>query len=344
MLDTLRFWLDRGVDGFRVDVAHYLAKDPEFKSNPPSTSTPDGVKDYHEYASQEHLYDNAHPEIHAIHRRIRSVLDEYEDRFSVGEIHEFDWERWARYFGDDLDQLHMPYNFSLLWADWNAGAFRDRIIAQEAALPEGAWPNHVFGNHDEPRLATRYGVERTRTAALLLLTLRGTPTMYYGDEFGLIDVVIPLGEEQDPWGQKYPDLNRDMCRSPMQWALGDGMGFTAEGVKPWLPFADPDNSVESQLKDPSSILRFYQTLLELRREIAELARGDIEMLDSNAENVLTYRRSLDGQTSFIAVNFTAESQLVEFPTEVQQILSTSTDRSEPFTSILLGPNEAVIAR
>ena len=238
----------------------------------------------------------------------------------------------------------MPYNFTLLWANWTAGAFRDRIMAQERALPTGAWPNHVFGNHDEPRLSTRFGTERIRAAAVLLLTLRGTPTMYYGDELGLVDGVIPPGEEQDPWGRRHPDLNRDMCRTPMQWTLDEGMGFTAAGVEPWLPFADPNNSVASQLEDPASPLSFYRSLLSLRREIAELALGDIEMLESNTNNVLGYKRSLNGETSFIAVNFTNEDQPVVFPTEVHQVLSTSAGRTDPFTSILLEPNEAIIVR
>jgi len=138
MLDTLRFWLDRGIDGFRIDAAHFLAKDPQFRSNPLSIPSRDDVKEYSEYASQEHLYDKSHPEIHGIHRRIRDVLDEYEDRFSVGEIHEFDWDEWAKYFGESLDQLHMPYNFSLIGADWNAAAFRNLIVAQERVLPPGA--------------------------------------------------------------------------------------------------------------------------------------------------------------------------------------------------------------
>jgi len=344
MLDSLRFWLDRGVDGFRIDVAHYLAKDPEFRSNPSSTSTPDAVKDYHEYATQEHLYDKAHPDIHRIHGRIRDVLDEYGDRFSVGEIHEFDWVEWAKYFGKNLDQLHMPYNFTMLWTDWNATNFRDRIIAQERALPRGAWPNHVLGNHDEPRLSTRFGTEQVRAAAVLLLTLRGTPTMYYGDELGLIDGVIPPGNEQDPWGRRYPELNRDACRTPMQWTLDDGMGFTSAGVEPWLPFADPNTSVASQLDDPTSVLSLYRNLLRLRHEIAELALGDIDMFEGNANDVLAYKRSLDGETTYVAVNFTNEDRPVEFPTEVRQVLSTSAERTEAFTAILLGANEAIVAR
>lgn len=344
MHDTLRFWLDRGVDGFRVDVAHFLVKDPEFRSNPLSCGTPDGAKDYHEYTTQNHLYDKAHPDIHTVHRRIRAVLDEYGDTFSIGEIHEFDWDEWATYFGDDLDELHMPYNFTMLWADWSANAFRERIVAQESVLPQGAWPNHVFGNHDEPRLSTRFGCHRIRAAAVMLLTLRGTPTMYYGDELGLIDGVIVPGREQDPWGRRYPDLNRDVCRTPMQWTLGDGMGFTTHGSGPWLPFADLTSSVASQLEAQGSTLSLYRKLLELRHATPELMLGDITMIDPNNDNVLIYVRTLSGSSTHVAVNFTEREQEVELPIQIRQVLSTERERAGRFSSVTLLPNEAIIAR
>ena len=344
MVATLRFWLDRGVDGFRVDVAHFLAKDPAFRSNPSSASSPEAMKDHHEYATQEHLYDKAHPDIHAVHRRIREVLDEYEDTFSIGEIHEFDWVEWAKYFGNSLDELHMPQNFSMVWADWTASGFRDRIVSQEEALPQGAWPNHVFGNHDEPRLSTRLGPHRIRAAAVMLLTLRGTPTMYYGDELGLVDGVIELGQEQDPWGRKHPDLNRDMCRTPMQWTVDGGMGFTTPGSRPWLPFADPGTSVASQLDEPESTLSLYRELLTLRRTTPELMLGDVTMIDSTNDNVLVYERTLSGSSTYVAVNFTDEEQDVEFPTEIRQALSSVRERSGGFSSVTLLANEAIIAR
>ncbi|MEN8041736.1 MAG: alpha-amylase family glycosyl hydrolase, partial [Actinomycetota bacterium] len=344
MHDTLRFWLDRGIDGFRVDVAHFMMKDPQMQSNPPSEGLQAGEKVKHHYDVQDHIHDKAHPDIHTAHGGIRRVLDEYDDRYSVGEIHESDWDEWAKYYGADLDQLHQPYNFSLLWSDWTAPSFRQKIVEQEKALPTGAWPSHVLGNHDEPRLATRYGVDRARAAAVLLLTLRGTATLYYGDELGLADGSIPPGSEQDPWGQRYPDLNRDKCRTPMQWNPGAGMGFTSGAAAPWLPFSDQTTTVEDQIGDPGSMLSLYRRLLRLRKTSPELHVGTIAMLDTNAENVLSYEREHDGISMFVAVNFTGEPQLIVFPQMVDQVLSTSTDRAGAFTSTVLGQNEAIIVQ
>jgi glycosidase len=344
MHDTLRFWLDRGVDGFRVDVAHFLMKDPEMRSNPASESREPDAKDKHHYDVQQHLHDKAHPDIHAVHAEIRNVLDEYDNRYSIGEIHESDWSRWAEYYGPDLDQLHQPYNFSLLWSEWSAPAFRAKILGQEEALPPGAWPSHVLGNHDEPRLASRYGTSRARAAAVLLLTLRGTPTMYYGDELGMTDAFIPVGQEQDPWGKHYPHLNRDKCRTPMQWTSEDGMSFTRAGTTPWLPFSDTSTTVASQIDDPDSMLTLYRTLLDLRHREPALMAGSIRLLDTEEAPVLAYEREFDGTSILIAINFTGAEQLHEFPRRVRQTLSTDSERSGFFTSILLRPDEAVIVR
>jgi glycosidase len=344
MMDTLRFWLDRGIDGFRMDVAHFMAKDPLMRSNPAATGSEDGTKTRNEYDTQEHLYDKGHDDIFAMHRRIRTVLDEYDDRFAVGEIHESDWERWAAYYGTDGDGLHMPFNFSLLWASWDANDFREKIVGQESALGRGAWGNHVLGNHDEPRFATRFGPERVRTAAVLLLTLKGTPTLYFGEELGLVDCVIEPGNEQDPWGKNHPELNRDGCRSPMQWIDGPGMGFTRGAVTPWLPFADPLTSVAGQLDDAASTLSLYRTLLELRHTTQALALGSITMLTANRDHVLSFSRTLDQDKVYVAINFTDMQQPYEFPDTVAQVFGTADDRTGEFSAVNLEPNEAIIAR
>ncbi len=344
MAGTLRFWLDRGIDGFRIDVAHFMAKDPQMRSNPPSAGPTEGTKSLNEYDTQEHLYDKGHDDIFTMHAGIRAVLDEYDDRFAVGEIHELDWARWARYFGTNGDGLHMPFNFSLLWASWDANDFRSKIVGQEDALPDGAWGNHVLGNHDEPRFATRFGSRRVRAAAVLLLTLKGTPTMYYGEELGLIDCVIDPGTEQDPWGKNHPDLNRDGCRSPMQWTRAPGMGFTPRTVEPWLPFADQTMSVADQVDDPDSTLSLYRSLLRLRHETPVLAIGNMTMLTDNQDNVLSYSRSLHDDVVYVAINFTDSSQPYSFPTEVTQVLGTQGSREGSFSSVVISPNEAIVAR
>lgn len=342
MHDTLRFWLAKGVDGIRVDVAHFLMKDPSFRNNPLDPQPASDGKNLHHYDQQIHLYDKGHEDIHTTHARIRAVLDEFDDRFSIGEIHETDWVKWARYYGQNLDQLHMPYNFSLLWAQWTAASFREQIVAQESALPTGAWPNHVLGNHDEPRLASRFGPRRVGAAAVLLLTLRGTATIYYGDELGLTDATIGQGEEQDPWGKAYPDLNRDGCRTPMQWTLAAGMEFTDGETTPWLPFSNPETSVATQLTNERSTLNLYRSLIALRRARPELVVGDIEMLTNNAENVLSYARTHGGSTTYVAINFTDATQNYQFPLEVNQLLSTHLARNSPFAAVALASNEAII--
>ena len=344
MLDTLRFWLDRGIDGFRMDVVHFMAKDPLMRSNPMATGSKVGTKKLNEYDTQEHLYDKGHDDIFAMHARIRDVLDEYDDRFAVGEIHESDWARWAKYYGTDGDGLHMPFNFSLLWASWDANDFRAKIMGQESALPDGAWGNHVLGNHDEPRFATRFGPQRVRAAAVLLLTLRGTPTLYYGEELGLVDCFVEPGNEQDPWGKNHPDLNRDGCRSPMQWNPGPGMGFTLPTVTPWLPFADPATSVAGQLEDTASTLTLYRSLIELRHASQALTSGSLTMLETNQDHVLSFSRTLGDDSVCVAINFTDGPQPYAFPGPVSQVFGTADDRRGVFTEVVLEPNEAIIAR
>jgi glycosidase len=344
MMGTLRFWLDRGIDGFRMDVVHFMAKDPLMRSNPIANASPHAPAELKEYETQVHLYDKGHDDIFAMHARIRAVLDEYDDRFAVGEIHESDWTQWAKYYGTDGDGLHMPFNFSLLWTPWDANAFRHQIMGQESVLPEGAWGNHVLGNHDEPRFATRFGPERVRAAAVLLLTLKGTPTLYYGEELGLVDCAVTPGDEQDPWGKKHPDLNRDGCRSPMQWNQDQGMGFTLPTVTPWLPFADPSTSVADQLDDAGSTLTLYRSLINVRHATQALSLGSLTMLDSNRDHVLSYSRTLDDDTVHVAINFTDTAQPYEFPTTVSQLFGTAGERTGLFSDVTLAPNEAIIAR
>ncbi|MGD2105625.1 MAG: alpha-amylase family glycosyl hydrolase, partial [Anaerolineae bacterium] len=166
MFDVVRFWLERDVDGFRVDVAHYIMKDPQLRDNPVD---PRAAKSIHrslgDYDSQFHAHDHGHPDVHAVYRELRQVLDSYSQerpRVSLGEIHIFDWEEWASYYGESLDELHMPFNFGLLGAGWDAQSVRDVVESVEAVLLAQAWPNYVLGNHDEPRLATRHGRDEAR--------------------------------------------------------------------------------------------------------------------------------------------------------------------------------------
>ncbi|MDQ3547471.1 MAG: alpha-amylase family glycosyl hydrolase, partial [Chloroflexota bacterium] len=191
MFDVVRFWLERGVDGFRIDVAHRIMKDPELRDNPPAPDA--GLvrhKDQGDYDAQLHIHDMGHEDVHEVYRDMRTLLDEYSDeqpRIAIGEIHIFELEVWSNYYGGELDELHLPFNFGLLAVPWDAAAVREFVTELEGTIPDGAWPNYVVGNHDEPRIASRVGPERARIAMMLLLTLRGTPTLYQGDELGMQD-------------------------------------------------------------------------------------------------------------------------------------------------------------
>ena len=252
MLNVLRFWLERGVDGFRVDVLWHLIKDEQFRDNPVNPDWREGADPYQRLL-ELHTTDQA--EVHAVVTRMRRLVDQYQDRVLIGEIY-LPVERLVKYYGVNLSGVHVPFNFQLLLAKWHA---RDiaRIISQyEAALPKGGWPNWVLGNHDRPRIVSRVGSKQARVAAMLLLTLRGTPTLYYGDEIGMHDVEIPPEKVQDPFEKNVPGrgLGRDPQRTPMQWSAAKNAGFTAG--KPWLPIAEDyaQNNVEAERDDPFSIL------------------------------------------------------------------------------------------
>jgi alpha-glucosidase len=251
---------------------------------------------------------------------------------SIGEIHIFDWEAWATYYGEDLDELHMPFNFGLLNVDWRAQAVREVVDSLEEALPQGAWPNYVLGNHDEPRLASRYGREEARVAAMLLLTLRGTPTIYYGDEIGMVDVPIPPERLQDLWGETLPRMGRDPCRTPMQWTGGPNAGFSSPQTGAlWLPLADDYEqvNVERELKEPASLLNLYRHLLAYRDATPALTIGGYEPLDGVPEACYVYLRETDEQRVLVVLNFSGRRERVRIAARGggEIALSTHLDRS-----------------
>jgi alpha-glucosidase len=328
MLDALRVWLERGVDGFRIDVAHFIMKDPALRDNPVNASN-QGVafKPMGQYDTLIHVHDKGHPDVHGIFREMRALFDSYSGerpRYSVGEIHEFDWDLWASYYGQNLDELHMPFNFGLVNVAWEAGMIQERIDAVETAtakLPKlpapGAWPNYVLGNHDEHRIASRIGIGQARVAMMLLLTLRGTPTIYYGDELGMADGHIPPEKEQDPWGKQMPGLGlgRDPERTPMQWNTSPNAGFSPAGVETWLPVADHYTTinVESQQKDPRSMLNFTKRLLALRRSEAALSVGDYQALGGLPADVFAFTRATAGKTFVVVLNLSGQPRKVNAP-------------------------------
>lgn len=345
ILDVFRFWLDRDVDGFRIDVAHRIMKDPDLTDNPPAPpGHRTGFKDLAEYDTQLHIHNVGHPDVHAFYRRLRRLLDSYPgDRFAVGEIHEADMTKWAAYYGE-LDEMHMPFNFNLLYSPWTAAEFGRRVDAVEAALPPGAWPNYVLGNHDETRIATRFGDPHARLAAMLLLTLRGTPTLYYGDEIGLPEAVIAPEKTQDPWGVRVPGLSRDGCRTPMQWDSSINAGFTTS--RPWLPVTEDyrDRNVATTWDEPHSLLHLYRRLLSLRSSEPALTAGDYQRIELAPDGVLGYLRSHGSEQLAILLNFTLDPQSVDVAGKV--ILSTAIERpaGEATRLMTLAPMEGIIVR
>src|SRR5581483_197806 len=202
MHDALRFWMDRGVDGFRLDAIWHLIKDAQFRDNPPNPSYEPEQAPYRQLLP---LYTTDLPEVHEVLGGLRRVVDESPDRLLIGEKY-IPIERLMPYYGRDMQGLHLPFNFQLIRAPWTATALAKIIAEYDAALPRGGWPNWVLGNHDKPRIATRVGDAQARVAAMLLLTLRGTPTIYYGDEIGMRDVPIAPGQVRDPYEHNVPGL------------------------------------------------------------------------------------------------------------------------------------------
>jgi alpha-glucosidase len=344
MLDVLRFWLDRGVDGFRLDAVRRIMKDPELRDNPPNPgSRSETHKARGEYDSQRHVNDMAHPDIHPLFREIRQALDGYEradrrPRVLIGEIHDFDPVALCRYYGERLDELHLPFNFGLLGVAWNARAVRALVDAYEAALPPGAWPNDVLGNHDESRVATRVGGPgHARLAMLLLLTLRGTPTLYYGDELGMQDVPIPPELARDPWGRNVPGLGlgRDPQRTPMPWDDGPNAGFCPPEATPWLPLGadSATRNVAAQLVDPRSTLALTQRLLALRRASPALSVGRYRPLagDGLPAECFVYLREDGSERLLVALNFSDAEQVLRLPEDGRAVVALSTylDREGP---------------
>jgi alpha-glucosidase len=248
------------------------------------------------------LYTTDRPEIHDVIAELRRVVDEFDDRVLIGEIY-LPIERLVTYYGTELCGAHLPFNFTLLQAPWNARAIESLIAEYDAALPAGGWPNWVLGNHDRKRLASRVGREQTRIAAILLLTLRGTPTIYYGEEIGMMEVAVAPERVQDPFEKNVPGIGagRDGCRTPMQWSPALNAGFSA--AEAWLPVAADfrRRNVENQRADPASVLNLYRGLLALRRTRPALVAGTYQPVAAQGD-LLLYRREHEGDRILVALN------------------------------------------
>ncbi|HEX4378192.1 MAG TPA: alpha-amylase family glycosyl hydrolase [Steroidobacteraceae bacterium] len=314
MHEAMRFWLRRGVDGFRIDVLWLLVKDAQWRDNPPNPAYRAGMP---AFASQLPLYTSDGPETQTVIEGLRRVSDEFEGRILIGEIY-LPVERLVRYYGTGLRGVQMPFNFQLLLLDWNARAISVAIDRYESLLPTGAWPNWVLGNHDRPRLASRIGAAQVRVAAMLLLTLRGTPTLYYGDEIGMSNGVIPRERVQDQLEKNVPGagLGRDPCRTPMQWNPSPRAGFSTG--EPWLPVGNDQTSVnvESESNDPSSLLSLYRRLIALRRAHRALTEGDYAPIVA-ADDVLAFIRHTTDERVLVVLNLAHGPQRLDLPEDIR---------------------------
>ena len=305
MYEAMRFWYERGVDGFRIDVLWIVIKDEKLRDNP---AAPDWKPGDPPWEQQTRTYSEDQFEVYQVSREMRDIADSHGERVLIGEIY-LPLERLMSYYGEDQDGVHLPFNFQLiLLKDWNAGSVRELVDEYEAALPEGGWPNWVLGNHDNPRVASRIGPGRARLAQMLLLTLRGTPTVYYGDEIGMTDVEVPAHRVVDPRGKDQPEFSRDPARTPMQWDETTGAGFT-DG-EPWLPIAEDftEVNVAAQREDPDSMLTFFRRLTGLRRKLPALNVGSYISVETGNDSVFAYLREHEGQRVLVALNFSGQSQ------------------------------------
>lgn len=344
IFDVMRFWLNKGVDGFRVDVIWHLIKDAEFRDNPPNPHYVEGRPPHEKILTQ---YSTDQDEVHEVIAEMRAVVDEFPDRVLIGEVY-LPLQRLVAYYGNDLGGAHLPFNFALLSTLWSARSIEKIIHDYEAALPAGAWPNWVLGNHDRPRVASRVGTAQAGVAAMLLLTLRGTPTLYYGDEIGMRQMPIAPEQVRDPFEKNVPGLGvgRDGCRTPMQWDASENAGFST--AQPWLPLAHDAarENVASLGTDPKSILNLYKALIALRKKLPALMTGAYEPISAQGD-LLLYRRRGDDTSLTVVLNLAAEpisvtSSAIGFGKKT--VLSTFMDRAgEPIEGVLeLRGNEGVI--
>jgi alpha-glucosidase len=352
MFGEIRYWLDRGVDGFRLDVVNWFIKDDKFRNNP------FGIGPYpRPYDLQKHIYDRNRPEVHHLLNEFRELLDSYSQRMSVGEVFvekPGNVQLAAEYLGNGDDELHLSFDFTMLYSRWGAKQYKKTVDTWMSLIPEKGWPCHVLGNHDQPRTMSRLGGDaeaerRSRVLAALLLTLKGTPFMYYGDEIGMKNGKIKRGQLMDPVGKKYWPLHpgRDPERTPMQWDSTAFAGFSQK--EPWLP-VNPDYkrvNVKAQQNDRGSLLSWYRDLLHLRKNSMVLSMGSWKPVDNPGRDIYAYYRWYDGKTNLVILNFANKSRRAmirnEEPAPWKVLLSTHRGKGEVIAEMpLLAPYEATI--
>jgi alpha-glucosidase len=338
--DILRFWFDRGIAGFRIDVAHGIVKDRELRDNPKATAEDDV---HFQRLGQRPEFSMNRPEVHDVLRHWREVSDPY-GAVLVGETYVHDLETLATFYGNGVDELHLAFNFVFLLAEFDVATLAPIVARTQEVLPEHAWPVWTLGNHDTTRFATRWthgDEDLARCALTLLLTLRGTPVVYYGDELAMPETEIPPERILDPEARREPDAGRDGARTPMPWSDAPGLGFTDAGVEPWLPFGDPSPAnVAAQREDRGSPLHLTRNLIALRRSEPDLLGGAYTELVA-VDDVWVYRR---GHRHIVALNWGNEEAVVQAGGEVVVCTDRSRDGERVDGSLRLAPRSAAVVR
>ena len=347
--DEMRFWLDQGVDGFRFDVLNMIAKDKKFRNNPVFMGIP---------TLQQHVYTRNRKRSVKIAAMIRQLLDQYQDRASIGEIYSMppgNAKTAARYLAAGHNGIHLAFDFSLIFSRWNAHAYFKCVETWYASIPEEGWPCNVMSNHDLFRSIDRFPwrtnrEEKAKVAATLLLTMKGTPFIYYGEEIGMHNGHIKKESIRDPLGKRYWPLfsGRDKARTPMQWSPEKYAGFT--NAIPWLP-VNPDyktRNVRSQEGDPHSLLNHYRNLIKLRREFSALQKGTWTPVLNGKEGVLAYYRSTQEDRILVILNFTRRNKTISLPEHTYGNIRYSTHRSQGefsyFKNMHIAPFEATVCK
>ncbi len=368
MFGVVRYWLERGVDGFRLDLINFLHEDAQLRDNPPKP----GVRPY---AWQRHLHDRTQPESIEVVRELRDLLDSYDDRAMMGEVFADHPEECLACLGSGTDALHLAFYLHFATRRWSAGAFRRSVDWLEEHIPQAAWPCYYLNNHDLPRTYSRLSRlrpgrahERARVAAAMLLTLRGTPIIYYGEELGMPEARVPRDRMDDPVGRRFWPLpvDRDGSRTPMPWKGEPGAGFT--GGVPWLP-VDPSYhaiNVEAQSGRTDSLLNWYRVLIHLRAQHPALTAGTYRTLAGTPRGVFAYVRETTDERVAVLLNFRGRSVRLRsgaglpaklkarreqaptepYASEARTLLSTHRVADTPvdLTDLRLAPYEAIIVR
>jgi glycosidase len=354
MKDVLRFWLSKGVDGFRLDIFNAIVKDDQFRDNPASLHyipTKDGMH----ARFQKRIHTVNHPGNFALAKEIRATIDEFPDRFLVGEVFG-EHPTISKFLGENQDGLNLIFLFDMLFYKYDAAFFRERLEEYNQYYASPRVPTFVVGNHDNKRSIGRVkgDLEKAKLLAVLQMTTRGVPVVYYGEEIGMLDAEIDKKDALDPISHMYASvptwlrkrmpvpLNRDVCRTPMQWDSTANAGFTTVDAKPWLPISAEleQRNVAGQSGDRHSLLSTYKALNELRKKYPVFSQGELKVApaSTSGKNVLSYFKTFGDQELTVVANFgNKEIQLPESTRNLPMVFTIGWNGSDG-----IGPNGCIL--